>query len=209
MPVAERHRLFVLAAFTALSTLALVSGPFAAAETPKVGAAPSSGARPAHELAVYSEYSDSDKPMKSEANARVFNRVEVQSGDSIRLDLKTGVVTLRPGTYHITATSILTPYDPKIDVDGRVSPQSRPWGAYARLRYLDKPKREDTPIAIGTMSDVNMIPSTIDTFLTVKDKDAELVLDHQAGADVTGLYLQVRVGDSSWHVFARISIERL
>jgi hypothetical protein len=35
------------------------------------------------------------------------------------------------------------------------------------------------------------------------------VLDHQAGADVENLYLQVTVSGSSWHVFARISIHRL
>jgi hypothetical protein len=161
-----------------------------------------------HDFAVYSEYSNSNKPMQPEANIRVFNTIEVPSGGHIKLDLNTGVITLEPGTYHITASSIVTPYDPAVDTDGRVTNQVRPWGAYCRLRYLDKPNREDTPIAIGTISNVNMLASLIDTYLRI-DSPAEIVLDHQAGADVEGLYLQVAVGGSSWHVFARISILRL
>jgi hypothetical protein len=161
-----------------------------------------------HEFAVYSEYSDSDKPMQPGANIRVFNRVEVPSGGSIQLNESTGVITLSPGTYHITASSIVTPYDPAIDTDGRVTNQPRPFGGYCRLRYSDKPEREDPPIAIGTISNVNMLVSLIDTYLRI-DSEAQIVLDHQVGDLVDGLYLQVKVGGSSWHVFARISILRL
>jgi len=160
------------------------------------------------DCAVFSEYSDSDKPMAPGANTRVFNRVEVESAGAIRLEEGTGVVTLMPGVYHITASSIITPYDPRTDTDGRVSPQARPWGGYCRLRYRDKPAREDTPIALGTISNANMIPSLIDTFLRA-DHPVEIVLDHQAGEEVEGLYLQVAVTGSSWHVFARIAIQRL
>lgn len=161
-----------------------------------------------HDCAVFAEWSDSDKPMVPEANIRVFNRVEVPSAGSIRLNEQTGGVTLSPGTYHITASSIVTPYYPETDTDGRVTPQPRPYGGYARLRYSDKPAREDTPIALGTISNVNMLPSLIDTYLHVDD-EVEIMLDHQVGADVEGLYLQVAVTGSSWHVFARISIHRL
>lgn len=161
-----------------------------------------------HDCAVFSEYSDSDKPMVAGANTRVFNRVEVESAGGIRLEEGTGVVTLMPGTYHVTASSIVTPYDPATDVDGRVSPQARPYGGYCRLRYRDKPAREDIPIALGTISNVNMIPSLIDTFLRA-DHPVEIVLDHQAGEHVEGLYLQVAVTGSAWHVFARIAIQRL
>jgi hypothetical protein len=146
--------------------------------------------------------------MQPEANTRLFNRVEAQSGDSIKLDKSTGVVTLKPGTYHITATSIVTYYDPATDTDGRVTNQARSWGGYSRLRYRDKPARQDKAIAIGTISSANMLPSTIDTYLKV-DKEAEIMLDHQSGAHVEGLYLQVAVGGSADHVFARISILRL
>ena len=161
-----------------------------------------------YDCAVFSEYSDSDKPMAPGANTRVFNRVEVESAGGIRLEEGTGVITLPPGTYHVTASSIITPYDPGTDVDGRVSPQARPYGGYCRLRYRDRPAREDTPIALGTISNANMIPSLIDTFLRA-DRPVEIVLDHQAGEQVEGLYLQVAVTGSSWHVFARIAIQRL
>jgi hypothetical protein len=161
-----------------------------------------------HDFAVFAEYSDSDKPMQPEANTRVFNRVEVESAGSIRLDQATGVVTLKPGAYHITASSIITPFYPKTDTDGRVTCDARPLGGYCRLRFRDKAAREDTPIAIGTISNANMLPSLIDTYLRT-DHEAEVVLDHQAGPDVENLYLQVAVGGSSWHVFARIAIHRL
>ena len=43
-----------------------------------------------------------------------------------------------------------------------------------------------------------------------RNQDAEIMLDHhQAGEHVEGLYLQVAVTGSSWHVFARIAIQRL
>lgn len=161
-----------------------------------------------YDFAVYAEYSDSDKSMQPEANIRVFNRIEAHAGNSIALDASTGVVTLKPGVYHITACSLVTPYSAATDTDGRVTPQARPYGGYCRLRYRDKPGRHDTPIALGTVGNVNMLPSTIDTYLSV-DHQAEIVLDHQAGAHVDGLYLQVNVGGSSWHIFARISIHRL
>jgi hypothetical protein len=147
--------------------------------------------------------------MQPGVNVRVFNRVDVQSGGSIRLDLATGVVTLRPGMYHVTASSIVTPYDPLApDAATRVPDADRPFGAYCRLRRRDKPAREDTPIALGTISSTNMIPSLVDTFVRA-DEELEIVLEHQAGGEVGGLYLQVRAGGSADHVFARISIHRL
>jgi len=161
-----------------------------------------------HDCAVFAEYSDSDKPMTAGANTRVFNRVEVESAGAIRLDLETGTVSLAPGMYHITASSIVTPYDPVTDADGRVSPQARPYGGYCRLRYLDKPAREDPPIALGTIGNANMIPSLVDTFLRA-DHPVEIVLEHQCGEHVEGLYLQVAVTGSADHVFARIAIQRL
>ncbi|HET6232151.1 MAG TPA: hypothetical protein VFE05_18905 [Longimicrobiaceae bacterium] len=161
-----------------------------------------------HDCAVYAEWSDSHKKMEPEANVRVFNRVEVESKGSTSLDMETGAVSLQPGTYHITASSIVTPFFPETDTDGRVTPQPRPYGGYARLRYADKAAREDTPIALGTISHVNMLPSLIDTYLHV-DEPVEIMLDHQAGAHTEDLYLQVAVEDSSWHIFARISIHRL
>lgn len=160
-----------------------------------------------HEYAVFAEYSLTTKEMTLEgAHTRVFNTIEVPSRGGISLDTSTGVVTLTPGTYHITAVSIVTPYR-EGDTE-RVTLDTQPWAGYCRLRYRDKPAREDKAIALGTISNANMLPSTIDTYLHV-EKTAEIVLEHQIGRDPKGFYLQVNVGGSSDHVFARISIHRL
>jgi hypothetical protein len=54
----------------------------------------------------------------------------------------------------------------------------------------------------------NALPSFMDTFLRVEDK-ANLVVEHQVGNEVKGLYLQVNANGSVWHVNARISIQRI
>jgi hypothetical protein len=66
---------------------------------------------PAADYAVYAEYSLSNKPMVAGWNARVFNKKEVQEGQNISLDDRTGVVTLRAGLYHVTAMSLINSYD--------------------------------------------------------------------------------------------------
>jgi hypothetical protein len=48
----------------------------------------------------------------------------------------------------------------------------------------------------------------METFPTAKDK-ANLVVEHQVGNEVKGLYLQVNANGSVWHVNDRISIQRL
>lgn len=169
------------------------------------------------EIAVYAEHSDSMKPMTIDPtlpekmsgwNVRVFNRTEVRRGNSIHLEQGTGVVTLGPGLHHITASSLVT-YDRLSPIPGRVSTEQWPFGGYARLRYADKPGCiNEEAIAIGTMTNANMLPSLIDTWLEVKDR-ARIVLEHQIGADVRNLYLQGTWVESTWHVFARIAIQRM
>ena len=66
---------------------------------------------PAAECAVYAEYSLSNKPMVAGWDARVFNKKEVQEGENISLDERTGVVTLKAGLHHITAMSLVNAYD--------------------------------------------------------------------------------------------------
>jgi hypothetical protein len=58
------------------------------------------------------------------------------------------------------------------------------------------------------MTNANMLPSMIDTWLEVKER-ARIVLEHQVGADVKDLYLQGTWVHSTWHVFARIAIQRV
>jgi hypothetical protein len=168
------------------------------------------------EIAVYAEHSDSYKPMVTDPtlpplqqgwNIRVFNRTEVRRANAIHLEQGTGVVTLGPGLYHINAISIVT-YDGVLK-PGTTGPYVAPYVGYCRLRYVDTPAcpNEDA-IAIGTMSTADMGASTIDTWLEVKET-ARIVLEHQVGNDVRNLYLQGLWEGSSWHVFARIGIQRL
>jgi hypothetical protein len=90
---------------------------------------------PAAEYAVYAEYSLSNKPMVAGWNARVFNKKEVQEGENISLDERTGVVTLKAGLYHITAMSLVNAYD---TANPTIIPTSlTPPAGYARLRYLE------------------------------------------------------------------------
>jgi hypothetical protein len=167
------------------------------------------------DVAVYAEYSDVKKPMALYPapvggwNIRVFNRQEVQKGQSIRLEEKTGTVILAPGLYHITAISEVAYDDPATEPAGTMLTKLRPYGGYCRLRYLaDAGSRNEKAIAIGTIGNANSQPSLIDTYLEVKD-EAKIVLEHQVGDKLEGIYLQLYVANSSWHVFARISIRKV
>jgi hypothetical protein len=167
-------------------------------------------------VAVFAEHSDSKKPMTIDEslprlargwNVRVFNRTEVLRGSGISLEDGTGVVTLEPGFYHIRTSSLVT-YDDWAAA-GRVTMDTQPYAGYSRLRYAeDVGCDNEDAICISTMSTANMIPSMIDTYLEVKER-ARIVLEHQVGSDVAHIYLQGIWENSSWHVFARIAIEKL
>jgi hypothetical protein len=174
---------------------------------------------PAPDYAVYAEYSLSNKPMVAGWNTRVFNKREIEEGKNISLDDQTGVVTLKPGLYHITAMSLVNYADP---ANPTIIPTTlTPPAGYARLRHVkDELPADVVPtsdvinasnakaLSVGTGSDANALPSFMDTFLKVED-EARLVVEHQVGEDVKGLYLQVNENDSVWHINARISIQRL
>jgi hypothetical protein len=171
------------------------------------------------DYAVYAEYSLTSKPMVAGWNARVFNKREVEEGSNISLDDQTGVVTLKPGRYRVTAMSLVNYADP---ANPTVIPTVlAPPAGYARLRYLNDALPPDTvptaevinasnakALSVGTGSDANALPSFMDTFLTVAD-EAKLVVEHQVGEDVKGLYLQVNENNSVWHINARITIQRI
>lgn len=170
------------------------------------------------EIAVYAEHSDAKKPMVLHPelpprdqgwNVRVFNRTEIEKGGSIRREEGNGVVVLRPGLYHVTGCSLVT-YDDWAAA-GRVTMDTQPLAGYCRLRYAeDVGCGNEKAIAIGTMSTANMLASMIDTYLEVEaGTTARIVLEHQVGNEVDHIYLQGIWANSSWHVFARISIRRL
>ena len=162
------------------------------------------------DVAVYAEHSDTLKPVQPGWNVRVFNRIEVQEGAHIRVDTETGVITLGPGVYHITGSSLVTYNDLDPHPSGAGWPtKSRPNGGYCRLRYATDAAdaRNEQAIVVGTISNANMVPSLIDTYLEVA-RHAEIVLEHQVGDEVEGIYLQDNSNNSSWHVFARMAIQR-
>ncbi len=172
------------------------------------------------DVAVFAEHSDSNKPMTAQSgafagwNPRVFNRTEVAPvSAAIRLEPETGTVVLRRGFYHLQAVSMVSYFDPKL---GGVPVVNPALGGYCRLRDAARPGcaspelcgNEDA-VAIGTMSTANLLPSFIDAYLRVDAAEARLVLEHQVGAEVENVLLQLYVVNSTWHVMARLSITRL
>jgi hypothetical protein len=166
------------------------------------------------DIAVYAEYSDSRKPVVAGWNARVFNQVQIQEGSNLQLDRTNGTITARTGLYHITGSSQVT-YGDYGELEPGL-PKGEGWptlvvpnGGYCRLRYAkDVNCKNEQAIVVGTISNANMLPSMIDTILDVPEQ-AELVLEHQVGAKVAGIYLQDNAVNSRWHIFAQISLRRI
>ena len=75
-----------------------------------------------------------------------------------------------------------------------------------RMREL--PNSHPTVICIGSPGTANLVPSLFEAFYET-DKPAQLVLEHQSGSKPDQIYLRVFVGNSKWHLFARIAIRRL
>lgn len=162
------------------------------------------------DLAVYAEHSDTRKEMGKMWTPRIFNRTEAHEGSAISADLDTGVITLGPGVYHITGSSAVT-YNDLTDhpLEPGWNTKVIPNGGYCRLRYLrDGICGNEKAIVVGTISNANMLPSFIDTYLDVP-RQAQLVLEHQVGDAVKDIYLQDNTQNSTWHVFARIAIHRV
>jgi hypothetical protein len=171
------------------------------------------------DLAVYSEHSPTRKAVQPGWNARVFNTKEVEEGSNIRTDMDTpghagtGVISLGPGVYHISGISNVTYNDLDPHPDGAGwNTKARPNGGYCRLRYAqDVNCGNEKAIVVGTISNANMVPSTLETYLDVPQY-AQVVLEHQVGfeaAVVEGIYMQDDSANSPWHVFSRISIRRV
>ena len=160
-----------------------------------------------HSYAVFAEHSPTTKLMKPGMNARVFNVVEAQAGEGIGLDLETGVITLAPGTYHITGfstTAYATPEPPEM-----VATRAPANGGYCRLRLdSDSAEDRDAGIVFGGISTANVVPSLIETYFTA-ESESRIVMEHQCGSNVQDVCLQSDAGGSNKHVFARICIRRL
>jgi hypothetical protein len=157
--------------------------------------------------AVFAEHSPTTKLMKPGMNTRVFNVVEAHSGSGIRLEMDTGVITLAPGTYHITgfsSTAYATQEPPEM-----VATRAPANGGYCRLRLeSDAAEDRDAGIVFGGISTANVVPSLVETYFTTAS-EARIVMEHQCGSNVQDVCLQSDAGGSTKHVFARISIRRL
>jgi hypothetical protein len=160
-------------------------------------------------FAVFAEHSPETKAARPGMNTRVFNRVEAQSADgSIRLEMQSGIITLPPGTYHITGFSTTT-YRTDDDPSETVAVRAPANGGYCRLRRAEESAEDhDAGFVLGSASTANTVPSLVETYFTTAD-EAHIVMEHQSGSDPKDVYLQVFSNGSAAHVFARICIRRL
>ena len=172
------------------------------------------------EYAVFTELSPDSKPMLPGWNRRVFTDTDARRGNAIQCDFATGIVTLAPGTYHITALSMVA-YTTGTEPPETTTIRSPASAGYCRLRVFDPaaevvgpgsvretPNGDPAILCIGSPSTANLTPSLLETFYET-DKTAQILLEHQSGSNPDQIYLRVFVGNSKWHAFARISIRGL
>jgi hypothetical protein len=171
------------------------------------------------DYAVFTELSPDLKPAKPGWNRRVFTDTDVCKGCAIQCDFTTGIVTLAPGAYHVSGLSAVA-YFTKDDPPETIVPRSPASAGYCRLRRFDPdafvdpadmrelPNSDPSVVCIGSPSTANLVPSLFETFYET-DKPAQLVLEHQSGSTPEQIYLRVFVGNSKWHLFARIAVRRL
>jgi hypothetical protein len=174
---------------------------------------------PGPDYAVFTEFSPDTKAMTPGFNARVFTDCDSQRGNSIRCDFKTGVITLAPGSYHVTGFSMAT-YNSGGEPPEMTTVRAPAAAGYCRLRTYD-PKRTVDPtdmrslpnddpsvFCIGSGCTANMVPSLFEAYYTT-DKDVQIVLEHQMGHAPDRIYLRVYTENSKWHALARIAIRKL
>jgi hypothetical protein len=147
--------------------------------------------------------------MQPGMNTRVFNHVDAHSPDgAIQLDESTGVITLPPGTYHITGFSSVIYYTGK-EPPEMIEPRSPANGGYCRLRRAEEdPEDHNAGFVFGSACTANGVPSLVETYFTTFE-GARIVMEHQCGSEVKDIYLRVYSDGSSAHVFARLSFRRL
>lgn len=186
----------------------------AGAGAPRV--APAQGA-PDH--AVFTEFSPNTKKMEAGWNRRIFTDTDTRKGTSIQCDLTSGIVTLAPGSYHISGFSTVA-YDSGGEPAEMTTIRAPASAGYCRvrsvaagassapldLRAVDNADR--SVLCIGSTASANMTPSLFETFYETGNA-AHIVLEHQVGSKPEQIYLRVFAANSKWHAFARIAIRRL
>ena len=133
----------------------------------------------------------------------------------IRCDFATGIVTVAPGTYHISGLSIVT-YNTGGEPPEMATVRAPASAGYCRLRLVGPTPADPETIenehpsikCIGSGATANMGASLFETYLTAT-AETKMLLEHQAGSNPQQIYLRVYTQNSKWHVQARISIRRL
>jgi hypothetical protein len=97
------------------------------------------------DYAIFTEFSPDTKAMIPGFNIRVFTDCDSQRGNAIRCDFKTGVITLAPGTYHITGFSMAT-YNSGCEPPEMSTIRSPAAAGYCRLRTYDPTVKSTRPI---------------------------------------------------------------
>ena len=171
------------------------------------------------EYAVFTELSPDTKPATPGFNRRVFTDTDIHKGSAIQCDFATGIVTLAAGAYQISGHSMVA-YFTKDDPPETIVTRSPASAGYCRLRRFDPdvvvnpanmrelPNSDPSVLCIGSPGTANLVPSLFETFYET-DRPAQLLMEHQSGSKPEQIYLRVFVGNSKWHVFARIAIRRL
>lgn len=173
----------------------------------------------AQDYAIFTELSPDSKPMKAGWNTRVFTDTQVKKGEGIQCDFATGLITLAPGTYHITGSSLVT-YNSGAEPPEMATMRIPASAGYSRLRVY-VPGLTTSPgslrgiensdpsvICLGTPSTANMGNSLVETYYTT-DKPAQILFEHQSGSNPDHIFLRVFTENSKWHLFARICIRRM
>lgn len=173
----------------------------------------------ATDFAIFVEYSPQNKKMMPGWNRRVFTDTEARKGDSIRCDSVTGVVTLAPGSYHLSGLSIVG-YDSSKEPPEMTATRSPAAAGYCRVRRINGdpgPEQLDlraidnadpSVVCIGSMSSANLVPSLFETFLAAS-QITRLLVEHQTGSNPQDVLLRAFIGNSRWHAFARLAVRRL
>jgi hypothetical protein len=153
---------------------------------------------------------------------RVFNKVEASSEDGAIIVVPNSNferIRLKPGVYHITATSFITMLTAGVPPVPPVKMEflSDVYPGYCMLYDANDPPTETNmskmlfPGTMGTAYDG--APSLLDCVLNVKDKPMEISLGHQCSYDGPKGDLRpkvyLRIGGSDFHVCARISIFKI
>lgn len=156
------------------------------------------------ERSIVSQKVDMDPGMKQ----RICDGPSVSAGTRISFDSKTGIVTVKPGTYRLRGFSMVR-YQVDGEAAGKTLTQADANAGYCRvcLHKTSATQTKDTTIATGSLATANCVPSMFDTVFSTLS-DAQLVLQHLSGNNVTAPRIVMRDGTNE-HFMARFAIYRL